>query len=229
MSRSSSYTYDPQTGTWTKSTSASDKQGSPNKSPSEVAQSGANSSGGSGNLTSSNPRRNSSTGSTEKEYNEIEVNTLQGTLNFIATEETIKLKPGDTVKLNGFGKYLSGNYYVKDITRNISNEGYSHTATVIRTDFGATLKIRQIDPPAPPPPPPAAPVPSPAPADTTTPTRTYTVKKGDCLWSIAKKYYGNGNQWQKIYNANTHLCGKPYKKKGVTIVIIHPGQVLTIP
>lgn len=45
---------------------------------------------------------------------------------------------------------------------------------------------------------------------TTTPTtRTYTVKKGDCLWNIAKKYYGNGNQYMKIYNANKDKIKKP--------------------
>ena len=40
-------------------------------------------------------------------------------------------------------------------------------------------------------------------------TRTYTVKKGDCLWNIAKKYYGNGNQYMKIYNANKDKIKKP--------------------
>ena len=32
--------------------------------------------------------------------------------------------------------------------------------------------------------------------------RTYTVKRGDCLWKIAKQFYGNGAQYTKIYNAN---------------------------
>lgn len=59
--------------------------------------------------------------------------------------------------------------------------------------------------------------------------RVYTVKSGDCLWSIAKKYYGNGSQWKKIYNANTKVCGKPYTKGGTTYVMIHPGDKLTIP
>lgn len=35
--------------------------------------------------------------------------------------------------------------------------------------------------------------------------RTYTVKKGDTLASIAKFYYGNGNKWTTIYNANKSL------------------------
>lgn len=59
-------------------------------------------------------------------------------------------------------------------------------------------------------------------ATTTAPTtRTYTVKKGDCLWKIAKKYYGNGNQYMKIYNANKNKIKKPS--------LIYPGQVFVIP
>lgn len=52
-------------------------------------------------------------------------------------------------------------------------------------------------------------------------TRTYTVKRGDCLWNIAKKYYGNGNQYMKIYNANKDKIKKPS--------LIYAGQVFVIP
>lgn len=52
-------------------------------------------------------------------------------------------------------------------------------------------------------------------------TKSYTVKKGDCLWNIAKKYYGNGVQYTKIYNANKGKIKNPN--------LIYPGQVLTIP
>lgn len=54
-----------------------------------------------------------------------------------------------------------------------------------------------------------------------TTTRTYTVKRGDCLWNIAKKYYGKGSQYTKIYNANRSKIKNPN--------LIYPGQVLTIP
>jgi hypothetical protein len=49
----------------------------------------------------------------------------------------------------------------------------------------------------------------------------YTVKKGDCLWNIAKKFYGNGSKWKKIYEAN--------KKKIRNPNLIYVGQVLIIP
>lgn len=31
---------------------------------------------------------------------------------------------------------------------------------------------------------------------------SYTVKKGDTLWALAEKYYGDGTQWKKIAKAN---------------------------
>ncbi len=49
----------------------------------------------------------------------------------------------------------------------------------------------------------------------------YTVVKGDCLWNIAKKFYGSGNQYSRIYNANKDQIKNPN--------LIYPGQVLTIP
>lgn len=50
---------------------------------------------------------------------------------------------------------------------------------------------------------------------------TYTVKKGDTLWGIAKKYLGNGADYKRIYEANKSTISNPSK--------IYPGQVLTIP
>lgn len=68
-------------------------------------------------------------------------------------------------------------------------------------------------------PPPARSAPtSPAPKQQ---NKTYTVVRGDCLWNIAKKFYGNGSQYTKIYNANRDKIRNPN--------LIYPGQVLTIP
>lgn len=52
-------------------------------------------------------------------------------------------------------------------------------------------------------------------------TRTYTVANGDTLWGIAKKYYNNGNDYPKIFNANKDKISNPN--------LIYPGQVLSIP
>ncbi len=51
--------------------------------------------------------------------------------------------------------------------------------------------------------------------------KTYTVVKGDTLWAIAKRFYGNGSLYTKISNANTDKIKNPN--------LIYPGQVLTIP
>lgn len=44
-------------------------------------------------------------------------------------------------------------------------------------------------------------------------SKTYTVKKGDCLWNIAKKFYGNGAKWKTIYNANKTVIENTAKKR----------------
>lgn len=53
-------------------------------------------------------------------------------------------------------------------------------------------------------------------------TQTYTVVKGDCLWNIAKRFYGNGSKYSTIYNASRSVIGGNPN-------LIYPGQVLTIP
>lgn len=50
--------------------------------------------------------------------------------------------------------------------------------------------------------------------------KTYTVVKGDCLWNIAKKFYGSGSLCTRLAAAN------PFIKNPN---LIYPGQVLTIP
>lgn len=55
--------------------------------------------------------------------------------------------------------------------------------------------------------------------------RTYTVKyrpaHRDTLWGIAKKFYNNGFQWKKIYNANQSIIRNPN--------LIQPGWRLKVP
>lgn len=58
----------------------------------------------------------------------------------------------------------------------------------------------------------------------TTTQKIHKVKKGDCLWDIAKKYYGKGSLYPKIREANTSKY--PSLKKST---IIHIGWELIIP
>ena len=49
----------------------------------------------------------------------------------------------------------------------------------------------------------------------------YTVKKGDTLQKISKKFYGTSKRWQEIYDANRKILKAPDS--------IFPGQVIEIP
>ena len=64
-------------------------------------------------------------------------------------------------------------------------------------------------------------------------TTSYTVKRGDTLWNIAKKYLGSGAKWKTIYNANKSTIEAAAKKMGRASSSnghwIYPGTVLVIP
>ncbi len=52
-------------------------------------------------------------------------------------------------------------------------------------------------------------------------TTPYTVKKGDCLWNISKRFYQNPFQWPLVYHHNQPLIQNPEK--------IDTGWMLVIP
>jgi len=62
---------------------------------------------------------------------------------------------------------------------------------------------------------------APAPVGNASPPRSYTVVKGDCLWNIAKKFYGNGALWPRIFDANRGKIKDPHW--------IFPAQIFLIP
>jgi nucleoid-associated protein YgaU len=51
--------------------------------------------------------------------------------------------------------------------------------------------------------------------------RRYTVKSGDTLSKISSQFYGNANQYMRIFEANRNILQDPNK--------INPGQELVIP
>ena len=71
------------------------------------------------------------------------------------------------------------------------------------------------------------------PAPSAPANKTHTVVKGDTLWGIAKKYYGNGSKYPTIYNANSSVIEATAKKYGKASSSnghwIYPVTVLTIP
>lgn len=49
----------------------------------------------------------------------------------------------------------------------------------------------------------------------------YIIEKGDSLWKIAEKTYGNGSQYEKIFEENREVIKDPN--------LIFPGQKIRIP
>lgn len=203
-----SRTYNPQTGTWTKNKSSNKGTGKTTSKTNSSGGSSSKSGSGSGG-SSSIGSKNSSSSKTTKKLKQITLRTLEGTINYIATKETIKLKPGDTVQLKGLGKNLSGKYYVKEVTRSISTSGYTQTATVIKSAAGTSLKTKTIK---------AA-----KRKKYLAGSKKYKVKKGDTLASISKKAYGATVLADKIYKDNKKKI--PNKKKlkvGTQLTIAKP-------
>jgi 5'-nucleotidase/UDP-sugar diphosphatase len=60
---------------------------------------------------------------------------------------------------------------------------------------------------------------TPAPTQIASATGSYTVKKGDTLFGIAKNRYGDGKQWTRIASANPGLSPQSLKA----------GQTISLP
>ena len=95
-----------------------------------------------------------------------------------------------------------------DVTVSVTLKQYIDYAakrvTVSQTDEGGSLTEEQ-----------------PRDASSAPSEKTYTVKKGDCLWRIAKKQLGSGADYKKIYELNKDKIKNPN--------LIYPGQKLVLP
>jgi hypothetical protein len=145
--RPTSAAYDPKTNTWDfKTTNANSDNGLSN----QESNSDNNASKGTGASTSAplNVDKDSSKGIADKEYKEIEINTLVGDLDVVPNNKTIQIQSGDTINILGIGRYLSGLYFVNSIKRKIDNSnGYSHGLSVIKNGFaGNSLKGNVAEP-----------------------------------------------------------------------------------
>jgi phage protein D len=132
-----------------------------------------------------------------------------------------KFRAREMVRFENLGAVLTGNYYVDKMLLewDSSSNSFTQTITVSKNGVGDSLKVGLV--------PHVAPTPvktnsGKEPVAKTASATTYTVTDSDTLWGLAVKFYGDGNKYPIIYDANKNIIG------GNPNVIV-PGQVLTIP
>ncbi len=102
-----------------------------------------------------------------------------------------------------------------DVTQANAAPGTLISGAILSNGAGLQMPAGYSDPPV-----------QPSTAGASTAAATYTVKKGDTLFSIAQKVYGKGNgkQWRQILSANPNCLSIPGNTKTLKI-----GFTLTIP
>lgn len=116
-------------------------------------------------------------------------------------EPNLALRVGHTVNLQGLGKYLSGAYYVEEITYSIGKDGIKQSLSLSKNAFGESINtpppLKEATTTTPP---------KPAQQEVAKPKeekkRTHKLKRGESLWSLAKTYYKDGTKWPVIAKAN---------------------------
>jgi nucleoid-associated protein YgaU len=143
-----------------------------------------------------------------------------------ANKDIHDLMPGDSEVLQ-FTRFSNQEVFGWVVNLKINN--LTNKLTAAGGALRVHVRIRTM-PPEPPPPQPHPrrwdedpdPKPVPPPPHPVPVPKVYVVQKDDYLMKIAYRFYGDSNQWRKIYNANKGVIG-PHPDK------IFPGQHLTIP
>lgn len=209
--------YDPYTGKWhdvygpdpnsgkKKTTPKSTNKKKPSKPNKPTTADKGNADQGSGK----DDKKEVDQGTREIEYD------LQGTASIRPLPH---LSARDIVDFQGMGINFSGKYFVTSVTHTINRSGYTQDLDLLRSDF-----VWKTSPTAPAPSNGKKP-PKKAPTDKNKKPnnkRYYTVKRGDTLWAISKRFYGTGIKYMKIVNANKGKIKNPHW--------IYPGQKFLIP
>lgn len=61
------------------------------------------------------------------------------------------------------------------------------------------------------------------------PGEMYTVQKGDTLWSIARKFYGKGTFWPRIFDANRDQLSEPGRLRAGMRLRIPAAEEASVP
>jgi LysM repeat protein len=119
-------------------------------------------------------------------------------------------------------------FYIEGVTQNFTSmDSWQTSVTLTRGQRSTTLKPRSVSKPVL-----AAPL-SPAEPQVKREvpnSKTYTVQSGDTLWAIASNFYGSGEAWRKIWNANSEaLIARDERNKTSPGGYLYAGQSLIIP
>lgn len=125
-------------------------------------------------------------------------------LRFIITDEATKTDINMPVYLQSYSTELSGGDGTLTYTMTLK-EYRSYRIRRFPTSSGVKSGAKEGKRPTPPKP------------------QTYTVKSGDNLWAITRKYLGNGARYMELYNLNKGTL------KGKSPNLIYPGEKLKIP
>lgn len=135
-----SLVYDPAQQKWVPSSSGSTQNvAAPTaSSPSE---------GGSGTPATGQTTQVNSVGQANKAQAVLEYNTLEGDLVLRACVGVLKIQQDTTIELAGVGNFLSGLYYVSNVTYTLdASSGFAIACTLIKTGFGSSLKSKPAEP-----------------------------------------------------------------------------------
>ena len=125
--------------------------------------------------------------------------------------DTYTIQPGDTLGHIAQRFYGRSVYYPAIVDQNPGIDPLrSQVGQEIRLPRRGTRGI-----------PAASPTPTAARRETPVPdTRTITVQEGDSLYAIARREYGDGEQWPRIHRANADVLDDPSRLRvGMTLVI----------